>query len=46
MRLLLLEDAGELARLVSARLGDAGFAVDRSGTQADGRLAGAGRRVL
>jgi DNA-binding response OmpR family regulator len=39
LRLLLLEDHDELASLVSARLGDAGFAVDRFGTQADGRLA-------
>lgn len=39
MRLILLEDHDELAGLVSARLGDAGFAVDRFGTQADGRLA-------
>lgn len=39
MRLILLEDHNELAGLVSARLGEAGFAVDRFGTQADGRLA-------
>ena len=39
MRLVLLEDHDELAGLVCARLGDAGFAVDRFGTQADGRLA-------
>lgn len=39
MRLVLLEDHDELAGLVSARLGDAGFAVDRFGTLADGRLA-------
>jgi DNA-binding response OmpR family regulator len=39
LRLVLLEDHDELARLVSARLSDAGFAVDRFATLAEGRLA-------
>ncbi len=36
---MLLEDHDELAGLICARLGDAGFAVDRFGTRADGGLA-------
>lgn len=36
LRLLLIEDDGELARRLSNRLRDAGFAVDVAGSQADG----------